>query len=76
MSQQYSHRNGETEPPTVEGWYFAKPRLGFVVAHQPLVFLAKKAYGKVLFVVDIDKPAADVRARWWGPVPLPWKRKQ
>jgi hypothetical protein len=70
----YTHRNGETEPPTEEGWYFLTGARGVgFPAGTPLVHVAKKRYGKVCFVVDLNVPAADIAGQWWGPVTLPWK---
>lgn len=70
----YSHRNGETEPPTVKGWYWLRHLRGKTyVPGQPFVFLAKKKYGKVLFIVDFDMPVADIHGKWWGPVVPPWE---
>lgn len=74
----YSHRNGEKEPPTVEGGYFF------------LGFYAGKIWN-YFFLYDgthWDAEGSDTVTRiddeweiefdkmdghWWGPVPLPWE---
>jgi hypothetical protein len=69
MSEQYSHRNGETEPPTEDGWYW--------VSSPPPVFRE----GTVLVVdgcvydFQEDQFTLDELAgvQWWGPVTPPWE---
>lgn len=72
MVEQYSHRNGETEPPTKEGWYWFKGR----------TYDNGNASG-TWFVSTVTRPVVaseegeltDWEGQWWGPVSPPWEAK-
>jgi len=75
-AQGYSHRNGETEPPTVEGWYWW---IGTVVGSY-----TEKGLVSVTVPRDNSKiqiwPSwcdgwlgiEDMLGEWWGPLVPPW----
>jgi hypothetical protein len=80
MTKQYSHRNGETEPPTQRGWYWV-----WVTAPYPVwpgvlmrfVELYEGAdYKPDAWGVDIicnqSLESIGDTLRWWGPVTPPW----
>lgn len=75
MDKQYSHRNGETEPPTIEGWYFLKQhgnaKWAANPAH-PLVLVMTMNHELEVWTWGKETPVKDIKARWWGPVTLPW----
>lgn len=63
----YSHRNGETEPPSESGYYWFD---GFVIMSS----------GNRLRVRDMLEPEQEPRDRtyegqWWGPVTSPWEQE-
>lgn len=77
----YSHRNGETEPPTVEGWYwFWGKHIGWVkrgdfpnrkdILHVDSV--GNTRYWKRGTAYPRGMPVTDVVGKWWGPLPEPW----
>lgn len=80
----FSHRNGETEPPTEPGWYWFE---GAVRGTGPDRHLREVV--RVLVQVDINgvtknqitfdhhraNPYERVKDRWWGPITPPWKSK-
>lgn len=80
MKQQYSHRNGETEPPTIlEHHYWFKGDEGSGYDDEgPLVFVmpAEKDIGPYIYSdcyeVGGRVPIADMQGQWWGPVLPPW----
>lgn len=72
----YSHRNGETEPPTKAGWYWFKGsvsvgnHLGFSV-HFDVVRLDDSQL--VAFPNDYMATLRNVTGRWWGPIVPPFE---
>jgi hypothetical protein len=81
-TQRYSHRNGETEPPTEEGFYW----ICFDDSRYPSaweivrVFLdgdaPKDVTRFIVFLMGNEDYASTVEYdnayRWWGPVSPPW----
>lgn len=79
----YSHRNGETEPPEVEGVYFVYLPNGVNTAISNMLFVEYDkdedgfGYGWRFwqfgreFAIDLDE--ANELMQWWGPVTLPWE---
>jgi len=72
----YSHRNGETEPPTVAGWYWFESnvtplRTGvlrvYIEDNEPMVNVTfiKDGYSKHMSAASED-------GQWWGPLVPPW----
>jgi len=71
----YTHRNGETVPPTVAGWYWFEGRK----------YIHRKSFSRrtMLQVYDFGDGLrarftgssdfiASLTGRWWGPVTPPW----
>jgi hypothetical protein len=80
LPSQYSHRNGETEPPAIHGWYWLK-KFHILPITNAIVFVAHKKYKKELLIMNgaSDKPEIPVRdviGRWWGPIMPPWKQNE
>lgn len=70
MSQVYSHRNGETEPPAEPGWYLFTGKIPGTAVRVYLI--ADIHHGGFFFGANlIDSTAC--QGRWWGPVTLPWE---
>lgn len=86
MSQQYSHRNGEVEPPTEKGCFWCRGPL--VLSKETIVLsdlltmapwhdntmLTRLPDGKFVTVGEtIVLESGDWSAcRWWGPAIPPW----
>lgn len=78
----YSHRNGETEPPTVEGWYWFQgaityrgmqdlPWWGLVAVPSyrgHVASMRPHTQSNILAHVNLD----ETKGRWWGPIEPPW----
>lgn len=79
MPTSFSHRNGETEPPTVIGWYWAQDAGG----REQMMYVGDNAAPPhdPANIVDwfanyigdeMDLQQADFAGwRWWGPVEAP-----
>lgn len=79
----YLHRNGETEPPTVEGWYWVQTNAPYSV-WQGVLMRYVSLYDDILdkpvthIAYRIDSIGAETleaighSLRWWGPVIPPW----
>lgn len=82
MSERYSHRNGESEPPTAKGFYWLREdgADGGVV---PVIWQAEIRYrGNVdiragwIVSGEIDHYVDELDdAQWWGPLTPPWSDK-
>lgn len=72
----YSHRNGETEPPEVTGWYWVKQKSRpYNLRIRSLLYVVKGRKTKIAMAVIDDVPAipvTEIKAQWWGPVTPPW----
>lgn len=75
---QYSHRNGETEPPEISGWYWFTGEVnethgGFKTEGQGETVLFDDEYGCIWFQGDNAGyyPSSCI-GKWWGPLVPPW----
>lgn len=71
----YSHRNGETDPPTDAGYYFFKGRR----------IKQRKGYNRAVFMRIWEHEGTlrhyfgspgtvdELTGQWWGPVSPPWE---
>lgn len=86
--QVYSHRNGETEPPTVHGWYWVK---GTVVVKGETIniydclvikhwldssMLTRLGDGQFVTLIAESSvwPLGEWHCQWYGPVLPPWEQ--
>lgn len=79
MSEQYSHRNGEMEPPTTEGFYWLRQEdLDGDVVHvswQAEILFRGKVDIRAGWIIsgEIDCYVDELAdAQWWGPLTPPW----
>lgn len=75
----YSHRNGEIEPPTVEGYYWFKGQIWRYGDPQDIADLKTiEFYNGTGIIVseESDDFLSDTKGRWWGPVVPPWDTPQ
>lgn len=78
--KQYSHRNGESEQPTVNGWFWfdgTHPTLGIIMKRPILVESDGDDPACVFWygaTDDANEACADgwLHGQWWGPVVPPW----
>lgn len=77
MPTLYSHKNGETEVPTVQGWYWFRGEMdgrheaGLVKVNKP-----DRAFPTLIVSpqwIDGWMEAELFVGRWWGPIPKPWE---
>lgn len=74
----YYHRNGETEPPTVNGWYWFDGTIRDEDIYRGVVETCRfEVRGDVWFRYGIvgrewDFPEEQMQGQWWGPVVPPW----
>lgn len=66
----YTHRNGETEPPTVKGNYWFKGILLFIDSPG-----REREETSLVVNVSLDFMLDKYVGRWWGPVMPPWENK-
>lgn len=82
----YSHRNGETEPPTDEGWFWCYGSVR--IPNEPINVTGMLYVGtwhdgswlanvgnKQLVAIGVSAgvhPQGEWYCRWWGPVTPPW----
>jgi hypothetical protein len=76
----YSHRNGESTPPTVEGlyWYCQDDGRGSIVEYNPQIeerfedfaspYKVWSMASTIMFLMSFDD-----NVQWWGPVTPPWE---
>jgi hypothetical protein len=75
----YTHRNGETEPPTEPGRYWfngvvwSSDRLGTYNILGIVECLATMTYNDV---TGEALPSRDHAGQWWGPMTPPWEANQ
>lgn len=81
--ERYSHRNGETEPPTRPGWYWVKdvqPKgWDWIGLHMRYVDRISKNHPKrTAYRIDSvgNEYLEDIgeTLQWWGPIVPPWEQ--
>lgn len=80
---QYSHRNGEIEPPTVNGWYafdgahdnamFGGKIIASGVVTRGFVLVGGDKHYRFVWEGDNDQTIDDFKGKWYGPISLPWE---
>ena len=78
--QQYSHRNGETEPPTTAGeFWFDGAGIASSHVYKWRDRFSVERHNGVLCVFDDDGypllPVTSMAGRWWGPIMPPWEQQ-
>ena len=78
MSERYTHRNGETEPPTVhEGYYWFdadEHAVNRATSGCYYIMPASESVNGIAFLSGEDVPINVLKGRWWGPVTPPWEQ--
>lgn len=83
----YSHRNGETEPPTMKGYYWVKgfATINGVIMRLSLMLTVADWHNSAMYAKLPDGGLVTVRGtstgfasaewncEWWGPVMPPWE---
>lgn len=78
----YAHRNGESGPPTVAGWYWFSGMVlqdGYVVygdVWEQILYCINPAYNidpPVIAVAGEHLKLDGFQGRWWGPIVPPWE---
>lgn len=73
-AQPFSHRNGETDLPVIDGTYWFKGVLGWDDDHEQHNGLVDINDGDIfLFGRDKYWSLADTTGAWWGPIVLSLK---
>jgi len=76
-SQPYLHRNGETEPPTVDGWYWWSGTVIGAYAEKGLVNITVPRNDANIQIwpswCDGWLGAKDMQGQWYGPIVAPWE---
>lgn len=82
MSETYSHRNGESEPPTITDEYFWLDRdEEDDVFWREIVYIMPGFDDVMPYIQDFDGfdlrtwAVTDLQGRWWGPVTPPWEEE-
>lgn len=83
MSDKYTHRNGETEAPTENGWFafdgehrnaiFAGKQYAQGVRESAFVLVGGDEYHRFVWDGDRHQLIEDYVGRWWGPLTPPWR---
>lgn len=71
----YSHRNGETEPPTIYEEYYWYQATEAEITHDGCYYIYPyfDEDDPARVAGNDGKPIADMDGRWWGPVTPPWE---
>lgn len=70
--QVYSHRNGETEPPGVEGWYWYELESDdWRIVEVDNGGVYEDSFAAYYSGVEASSDVAYMRGRWYGPIPEP-----
>lgn len=72
MPTLYSHRNGETEPPSVEGRFWFKGMLDKIPSTGIVAINAGWQTTCWPDWIEGWSPPDDFQGQWWGPVTPPW----
>lgn len=80
----FQHRNGETTPPTINGWYaydgphnnamFGGALIREGVVTRGFVLVGGDEYYRFVWEGDNDQMIADFPGKWYGPIRLPWEQ--
>lgn len=76
MSAKYEHRNGESDLPTIEGWYWfrgtvdEKKGAGLVKVNLPDTAFPTHTVSPMWIDGWIESEL--LSGQWWGPVTPPW----
>ena len=77
LTPRYSHRNGETEPPTVDGWYWWSGTVIGAYAEKGLVNITVPRNDANIQIwpswCDGWLGAKDMQGQWYGPIVPPWE---
>lgn len=78
MCKRWSHRNGETEPPTMEGEYWFRQWDGgphdIVLVYEVMVIDKPDGYIELVgfnSASQEESPIEDFLGEWYGPIPEP-----
>lgn len=79
--QQYSHRNGETEPPTEAGIFWFRGKLHHEEYYHDVADLQTVVANNYSGINDFFAIAgeeclhgvSDAEGQWWGPIVSPWE---
>lgn len=76
MSEVYTHRNGETEPPTIlEKFYWFRASMGsYYEATFGCYYIMPADGNKGPYLHDDDTEISKLEGQWWGPVTPPWEQ--
>ena len=74
-TMKYDHRNGETEPPTIAGWYWWGGTVVGAYTEKGLVNITVSRDGIQIWPSWCDGwlGIEDMPGDWWGPVMPPWE---
>lgn len=72
LDKPYSHRNGETEPPGVEGWYWYELESDdWRIVEVDNGGVYEDSFAAYYSGVEASSDVAYMRGRWYGPIPEP-----
>lgn len=78
MNGQYTHRNGETEPPTIKGvWFWFMSDGDADISAMGMLFIYPQGDDVAGTFDDVDGDTtciSELEGRWWGPVTPPWEQ--
>lgn len=74
----YSHRNGETQLPTIQGWYWFKG-IAMGERYEGSVIVGEAIAGNLCVEGSGESSFGDIRewghGQWWGPIVPPWNKR-
>lgn len=76
VNNTYSHRNGESQPPTEAGRYWFKGiimRYGDPQDIADLKIVEFRLDRGIIVNEEVDDFLADTKGQWWGPITPPWE---
>lgn len=75
----YSHRNGESEIPTVQGLYWVKTSVQDSHFEYYGIEIDENGIwvnpGVDEYIERAEQMAQRTRCQWWGPIPTPWENE-
>jgi hypothetical protein len=72
----YTHRNGETEPPQVAGWYWFTGVFAGNERYVGSVTVARSFAGNLCVIGSSESISLELQfwaGQWWGPIVPPWE---